>query len=312
MTAVSKRRLIERLPPVRGTYREDADLSKINWFNVGGPAEVMFRPADAADLSFFLANKPSDVPVTVLGVGSNLLVRDGGIDGVVVRLGRGFTAVSHDGLDVYAGAGALNFNVVTACKQYGVAGLEFLVGIPGTIGGALAMNAGCYGKDVASVLVEATVIDEAGNTHILKTKDIGYIYRGNTLPDGMIFVSGVFRGEAGSHEEIEERIAEITAKREATQPIRSRTSGSTFTNPPGAMRAWELIDQAGCRGLVIGDAQVSEKHCNFLINRGHATAADIEMLGEEVRRRVKEKFEIDLHWEIKRIGKKLPVYSGTD
>ena len=298
-------KLLERLPPVRGTYREQADLSKINWFNVGGPAEVMFRPADAADLAFFMANKPLDVPVTVIGVGSNLLVRDGGIDGVVIRLGRGFASISYDGLDVYVGAGALNFNVVMACKQFGIAGLEFLVGIPGTIGGGLAMNAGCYGKDIAGILVEATVVDEAGVTHVLKPKDIGYVYRGNTLPEGMIFVSGVLRGEPGSQEEIEERIAAITAKREASQPVRSRTSGSTFVNPDGGMKAWELIDKAGCRGLVIGDAQVSEKHCNFLINRGNATAADIENLGEEVRRRVKEMFGVELHWEIKRIGKKL-------
>ena len=297
--------LIKRLPEIRGGYRENADLSKVSWFNVGGLAEVMFRPADSKDLSFFLKNKPEDVPVTILGVGSNLLVRDGGIDGVVIRLGRGFTDVSSEGLWLRAGAGALNYNVVMACKQYGISGLEFLCGIPGTIGGALAMNAGSYGMDVASLLVEATVLDEAGVQHVLTPEDIGYVYRGNTLPEGMVFVSGVFQGEAGTPEEIEEKVAEITAKRENTQPVRSRTSGSTFVNPTGAKRAWQLIDDAGCRGLVIGDAQVSEKHCNFLINRGNATAEDIENLGEEVRRRVKENCGISLEWEIKRIGKKV-------
>lgn len=296
-------KLIERLPQVRGSYREAADLSKINWFNVGGPAEVMFRPADSKDLSYFLAHKPADIPVTVLGVGSNLLVRDGGIDGVVIRLGRGFTDIHCRKESVYAGAGALSFNVAMACQNQGLAGLEFLSGIPGTIGGALAMNAGAYGGDVASVLIEAEVIDESGTLHKLTPEDIGYVYRGNTLPDGMIFIGGTFRASQGDSKQIAQKIAEITAKREGTQPVRSRTSGSTFTNPPGDKRAWELIDAAGCRGLVVGDAQVSEKHCNFLINRGNATAADIENLGEEVRRRVKETSGVDLHWEIKRIGK---------
>jgi UDP-N-acetylmuramate dehydrogenase len=296
-------RLIERLPMVRGSYREGADLSKINWFNVGGPAEVMFRPADVEDLSHFLAHKPSDVPVIVLGVGSNLLVRDGGIDGVVIRLGKGFVDIHCKNDTVYAGAGALSFNVAMACQNHGIAGLEFLSGIPGTIGGALAMNAGAYGNDTASVLMEAQVMDESGTLHRMKPQDIGYIYRGNTLPEGMVFIGGTFQGKAGDPKEIAARIAEITAKREGTQPIRTRTSGSTFTNPPGDKRAWELIDAAGCRGLVVGDAQVSEKHCNFLINRGKATAADIENLGEEVHRRVLEKSGVDLHWEIKRIGK---------
>lgn len=298
-------KLIDRLPKVRGTYREGAELSKINWFNVGGPAEVMFRPADVQDLSYFLSHKPADIPVVVLGVGSNLLVRDGGIDGVVIRLGKGFTDIHCRRESVHAGAGALSFNVAMACQNQGIAGLEFLSGIPGTIGGALAMNAGAYGSDIASVLIEAEVIDESGVVHVLKPEDIGYVYRGNTLPEGMIFIGGIFRGHQGNLHEIAQRIAEITAKREGTQPIRSRTSGSTFTNPPGDKRAWELIDQAGCRGLVIGDAQVSEKHCNFLINRGNATAADIENLGEEVRRRVRETSGVDLHWEIKRIGKKI-------
>lgn len=296
-------KLVERLPQVRGSYREGALLSKINWFNVGGPAEVMFRPADVADLCHFLAHKPADVPVMVLGVGSNLLVRDGGIDGVVIRLGKGFTDIHCRSNTVYAGAGALDFNVAVACQHHGIAGLEFLSGIPGTIGGALMMNAGAYGSDVASVLIEAEVVDESGTLHRLKPSDIGYIYRGNTLPEGMIFIGGTFQGKQGDPQEIATRMAEITAKREGTQPIRSRTSGSTFTNPPGEKRAWELIDEAGCRGLVVGDAQVSEKHCNFLINNGNATASDIENLGEEVRRRVKALSGVELHWEIKRVGK---------
>lgn len=294
--------LVDRLPKVRGSYRERADLSKINWFNVGGPAEVMFRPADSEDLAHFLKEKPEDVPVTVLGVGSNLLVRDGGIDGVVIRLGRGFVDIHHEGNTIHAGAGALSFNVAMASQQYGLAGLEFLSGIPGTIGGACAMNAGAYGRDVAAVLVSAEAVDEAGQLHVLTPDDIGYVYRGNTLPEGMIFTKAVLRGEADDESVIAARIAEISKQRESTQPIKSRTSGSTFKNPEGH-KAWQLVDEAGCRGLMVGKAQVSEKHCNFLINTGGATAADLENLGEEVRRRVKAKSGITLEWEIKRIGK---------
>lgn len=295
--------LINKLPKIRGSYRENADLSKINWFNVGGPAEVMFRPADADDLSHFLKEKPKDVAVTVLGVGSNLLVRDGGIEGVVVRLGRGFTDIEKHGNNIHAGAGALSFNVSIFAAHNDIAGLEFLSGIPGTIGGALAMNAGAYGGDTGSVLESAEIIDEAGDIHILKSADIGYIYRGNTLPDGVIFTKAIFNGKPGKREEVEAAINEITAAREATQPIKSRTSGSTFRNPPG-QKAWELIDAAGCRGLTIGGAQVSEKHCNFFINTGNATAEDIELLGKEVQKRVLENSGIELHWEVKIIGKK--------
>ena len=294
---------MHKLPEVRGTYRENADLSKINWFNVGGHAEVMFRPEDTEDLVYFLKNKPAGVPVTVLGVGSNLLVRDGGIDGVVIRLGRGFTQTAQAGDKVHCGAGALSFNVANAVASFGLAGLEFLVGIPGTIGGALAMNAGAYGGDVSSVLESAVAVDEAGNIHNLSPKDIGYVYRGNTLPEGMVFVSCVLNGQPGNSDEIKARLAEISRMREESQPIRSKTSGSTFKNPTG-LKAWQLIDEAGCRGLKIGDAQVSEKHCNFFLNTGHATSDDIEKLGEEVRRRVKEKSGVELVWEVKIIGKK--------
>ncbi len=294
--------LIERLPKVRGSYRERVNLAKINWFNAGGEAEVMFRPADTQDLADFIANKPKDVPVTVLGVGSNLLVRDGGIDGVVIRLGRGFVEVKKEGDLIRAGAGALSFNVAIASAEYDIAGLEFLSGIPGTIGGACAMNAGAYQGDVASVLVQAEAVDEAGQIHQLTPQDIGYVYRGHTMPEGMIFTQALLKGGVGKKKEILARIKEINETREASQPIKSRTSGSTFKNPAGK-KAWELIDAAGCRGLKIGGAQVSEKHCNFLINTGDATAADIENLGEEVRKRVKEKSGITLEWEIKRIGK---------
>ncbi len=296
-------KIIDRLPQIRGTYRENTDLSKINWFNVGGVARVMFRPADVEDLSHFLKNRPQDVAVTILGVGSNLLVRDGGIDGVVIRLGRGFTQIHKDGNFINAGAAGLSFNVATLAADFGLGGLEFLVGVPGTIGGALAMNAGAYGKDVAAILKTAKAVDESGNLHELSVDDIGYIYRGNTLPEGMIFTSCILQGSSENPDKIKARLAEITKTREDTQPIRSKTSGSTFKNPPG-MKAWQLIDEAGCRGLKIGGAQVSEKHCNFFINTGHATANDIEMLGEEVRRRVKDKTGVDLVWEVKIIGNK--------
>lgn len=295
--------IIDQLPEIRGSYRENVNLSKINWFNVGGNAQVVFRPADVDDLSYFLKNKPKDTPITPLGVGSNLLVRDGGIDGVVVRLGRGFTATTKNGLEIHAGAACLSFNVAMFSANNNIAGLEFLSGIPGTIGGALAMNAGAYGSDVSSVLLSAQAVDEAGTIHNLLPDDIGYIYRGHTLPEGMIFTKGIFKGESGRCDEVEARINEITSERESTQPIKSRTSGSTFKNPEGH-KAWKLVDEAGCRGLKMGGAQVSEKHCNFFINTGNATSEDIESLGEEVRKRVKEKTGVTLQWEVKIIGNK--------
>jgi len=295
--------LLERLPSVRGSYRENVNLAKINWFNVGGNAQVVFRPQDVEDLSFFLKNKSDDIKVTVLGVGSNLLVRDGGIDGVVIRLGRGFTELKCEGTKLTAGAGALSFNAAMYAASGDIAGLEFLCGIPGTIGGALFMNAGAYGSDVSSVLESAEIIDEAGNINTVTPSDIGYIYRGNTLPDGVIFTKGVFKGQHGKRVDIENRINDITNARADTQPIKSRTSGSTFKNPDGK-KAWQLIDEAGCRGMKIGGAQVSEKHCNFFINTGNATAEDIEKLGEEVRKRVKETSGVELQWEVKIIGNK--------
>jgi UDP-N-acetylmuramate dehydrogenase len=294
--------LLSRLPKVRGSYRPDYLLAKINWFQVGGPADVLFRPEDGADLAQFLKGKPKDVPVTVLGVGSNLLVRDGGIEGVVLRLARGFTDISAEGTEVVAGAGALDLNVALFAQQEGIAGLEFLSGIPGTVGGALAMNAGAYGKETKDVLLWAEALDPEGVLHRLAPKEMKFRYRGNGISPAWIFTRAAFGGEKGDKDKIAEVMGRITSQRESTQPVRERTTGSTFANPPGK-KAWQLIDEAGCRGLQLGGAQMSEMHCNFMINTGHATAADLEALGEEVRRRVKETSGIELAWEVKRIGR---------
>jgi UDP-N-acetylmuramate dehydrogenase len=299
--AMANRSLIARLPAVRGRYTENAPLGPVTWFRVGGPAEVMFRPVDAADLAGFLAGKPADVPVIVLGVGSNLLVRDGGVPGVVVRLGRGFAGIETEGDEVRAGAGALDVNVALVAGDAGIAGLEFLSGVPGTIGGALRMNAGAYGTETKDVVVGARAVDPAGRVSDLDPEDLGFGYRCCAVPRDWIFVSARLRGRLGDRAAIARRTEEIRTAREQTQPIRSRTGGSTFANPPGG-KAWELIDRAGCRGLTRGGAQVSEKHCNFLINTGNATAADLEALGEEVRRRVFETSGVRLEWEIQRIG----------
>jgi UDP-N-acetylmuramate dehydrogenase len=299
--AMANRPLIARLPAVRGRYTENAPLGPVTWFRVGGPAEVMFRPVDAEDLAGFLAGKPDDVPVTVLGVGSNLLVRDGGVAGVVVRLGRGFAAIDVEGEGVTAGAGALDVNVALVARDAGIAGLEFLSGVPGTIGGALRMNAGAYGAEIKDVVVDARAVDGEGGVHDLDPQDLGFGYRSCSVPRDWIFGSARFRGRLGDRAAIARRTEEIRTAREQTQPVRSRTGGSTFANPPGG-KAWELIDRAGCRGLTRGGAQVSEKHCNFLINTGNATAADLEALGEEVRRRVFETAGVGLEWEIQRIG----------
>ena len=302
MAARREERLIERLPRVRGRLVENAPLGPMTWFRVGGPAEVLFRPADPEDLAAFLAAKPADVPVTVIGVASNLLVRDGGIQGVVVRLARGFADVAIEGESVQTGSGALDSNVALACQQAGVAGLEFLSGIPGTVGGNLRMNAGAYGTEIKDVLVKAQALDPEGGQHELTPEEMQLSYRRCGVPQGWIFVGATFRGRKGDPAAIAARIGEIQAAREATQPVRARTGGSTFANPPGE-KAWALIDAAGCRGLVRGGAMVSEKHANFLINTGDATAADLEGLGEEVRRRVHERSGITLEWEIKRVGR---------
>lgn len=296
--------LIDRLPKVRGKLREGAQLAKVTWFQVGGPADVMFRPADEADLAEFLKGKPDDMPVTVIGVGSNLLVRDGGIRGVVIRLGRPFTdAVIKDG-DLHVGAGALDLNVAQVAQQGGIAGLEFLSGIPGTIGGALRMNAGAYGREIKDVLISATAIDGKGDLHTVTPDEMGLSYRHCKVPEDWIFTSAVLRGMTGDPADIAKRMDDIQQARAGSQPIKSRTGGSTFANPVPE-RAWEVIDAAGCRGLTIGGAQMSEQHCNFMINTGDATALDLEQLGDEVRKRVKEHSGVELRWEIRRIGERL-------
>ena len=293
--------LIEKLPKVRGRYRENASLAKVTWFQVGGEAEVLFKPEDAEDLQFFLANKPKDIPVYVIGVGSNLLVRDGGLKGVVIRLGRGFANIKIDGDKVISGAASMDVNVANFAAENGIGGLEFLVGVPGTIGGALAMNAGAYGAEVKDVLTSAKAIDGDGKIHNISNKEMGFSYRINSINKDWIFIEATFQGKKQERETVFKSMNEISSQREATQPIRAQTGGSTFKNPPNK-KAWQLIDEAGCRGMKLGGAQVSEKHCNFLINTGNATASDIEMLGEKVREMVKEKSGVELEWEIKRIG----------
>jgi UDP-N-acetylmuramate dehydrogenase len=292
----------DMLPAVRGSLVHGAPLKDLVWFRAGGPADVLFRPADVEDLAAFIATRPADLQVSVVGVGSNLLVRDGGIPGVVVRLSSAFGKIETDGMRVRAGAAALDGAVARAAADAGIAGLEFLRGVPGTIGGALRMNAGCYGREVKDIFVEAAAIDGKGNKIRLSGADMGFEYRKARGAGGdLIFVEAVFEGARDEPAAIRARMEELSANREASQPIKSRTGGSTFKNPPGH-KAWQLIDQAGCRGLTIGAAQVSEKHTNFLINTGDASAADLEALGEEVRRRVKEKSGITLEWEIKRVG----------
>jgi UDP-N-acetylmuramate dehydrogenase len=301
MPARIPERLIDRLPPLRGRLSEDAPLDRITWFRVGGTAEIMFRPADRDDLAEFLRHKPADVPLTVIGVGSNLLVRDGGVPGVVLRLGRPFAAIDIAGTEVRAGAAALDLNVARACRDRGLTGLEFLCGIPGTVGAALRMNAGAYGSEMKDVVVEAEAMDPDGRVHRLGLGELGFTYRHCGVAADWLFLSARMAGRPGDSDEIAARMDDIGAARKETQPSRVRTGGSTFVNPPDG-KAWQLIDAAGCRGLTMGGAQVSEIHCNFLINTGDATAADLERLGEEVRRRVFEHSGVRLEWEIRRIG----------
>ncbi|MGF1446183.1 MAG: UDP-N-acetylmuramate dehydrogenase [Pikeienuella sp.] len=309
---------LDRLPEVRGRLTPARALADLTWFRVGGPAEVLFQPADADDLAAFLVALDPSVPVTPIGVGSNLLVRDGGVPGVVVRLGRGFGEIAVAGTRLRAGAAALDARVAEAAAEAGLAGLEFLRTIPGTIGGALAMNAGCYGTEVKDRLVAAEAVTRDGRRLTIPAAEMGFAYRRAGAAEGVIFTAAVFAGDPADPADpadIRARMADFMARREASQPIRDRTGGSTFRNPSGVSsggaapmtgpRAWEVIDQAGCRGLRLGGAMVSEKHCNFLINRGNATAADLEDLGETVRTRVKFHSGHDLHWEIKRIGVRL-------
>ncbi len=292
------------LPQVRGRYRENVDMSGLTWFRVGGPADVVFSPADEDDLAHFLGELPTEIPVYVVGVGSNLLVRDGGLDGVVIRLGRGFNSIEvEEGHRLRVGTAVPDVQVAKAALDAGIKGLTFLRGIPGTIGGALRMNGGAYQRETKDVLIEARAVDRSGRVHVLSVGDLNYSYRHCGAPEDYIFTQALLQGEEGNKDEIAKAMQAVTEARESSQPVRSRTGGSTFKNPPNG-KAWQLIDAAGMRGHKIGGAQVSEKHCNFLINTGDATAEDIESLGELVRSRVKATSGIELSWEIKRVGRK--------
>jgi UDP-N-acetylmuramate dehydrogenase len=290
------------MPQLRGRLLANQSLAELTWFRVGGPAQALFTPSDEDDLAYFLAQLPRQLPVYVVGVGSNLIVRDGGLPGVVIRLGRrGFGETRIDGDIVSAGAAALDKRVAETAAAANLSGLEFFFGIPGTVGGALRMNAGANGAETRDILIEATGIDRDGNKHSFTNPQMKFVYRNSGVDPSIIFTAARFRGRIAAAEAIRARMNEVQAHRETAQPIREKTGGSTFKNPPGNS-AWKLIDAAGCRGLSVGGAQVSEMHCNFLINTGAATGHDIETLGETVRARVKENSGIELHWEIKRIG----------
>src|SRR5882724_2743517 len=290
------------MPDLRGRLLANQSLAELTWFRVGGPAQVLFTPSDQDDLGYFLARLPDELPVYVVGVGSNLIVRDGGLPGVVIRLGpRGFGETRADGDIVSAGAAVLDKRVAEAAAAAKIGGLEFLFGIPGTVGGALRMNAGANGAETRDVMIEAVGIGRDGTRHVFSNADMKFVYRNSGVDPSIIFTAARFRGIIAAPEAIRARMNEVQTHRETAQPIREKTGGSTFKNPPGNS-AWKLIDAAGCRGLRVGGAQVSEMHCNFLINTGNATGHDIEILGETVRSRVKENCGIELHWEIKRIG----------
>jgi UDP-N-acetylmuramate dehydrogenase len=295
-------RLIASLPELRGKLKADAPLKDFTWFRAGGPAEVLYSPADEVDLAYFLKGTPTDVPVTIIGLGSNLLVRDGGIEGVVIRLGRGFGEIAvEEGSRLRVGAAVPDVKVARAAADAGIAGLSFYRGIPGCVGGALRMNGGAHGRETREVVVEARGVDRRGEVHVLPVAELHYAYRHCGAAEDFVFTEALFQGEPGEPAKILAEMDGIAAYREQAQPIKSRTGGSTFKNPPGK-KAWQLIDAAGCRGLTVGDARVSEMHCNFLINEGNATGADIETLGETVRARVKETSGLELEWEIKRLG----------
>ncbi len=290
------------MPSLRGRLLANQPLADLTWFRVGGPAQVLFMPDSEQDLAYFLAHLPADVPVTVIGLGSNLIVRDGGVAGVVIRLGRGFNDVAaEEGHRVRAGAAVPDVRVARAAQEAGIARLAFMRGIPGAVGGALRMNGGAYGSETKDVLVEARGVDRAGRIRVFANAAMGYSYRHCGVAEDVIFTQALFQGSPGDATEIAAEMDRITEAREATQPVKSRTGGSTFKNPPGH-KAWQLIDAAGCRGLKVGGAQVSELHCNFLINLGNASASDIETLGETVRAWVKDNSGVELEWEIRRIG----------
>jgi len=291
-----------KMPKVRGRLLPNQALAELTWFRVGGPAQVLFMPEDEDDLAYVLANLPREIPVTAIGLGSNLIVRDGGVPGMVIRLGRGFNDVTVEGeVRLRVGTAVPDVKVARAAQEAAISGLSFMRGIPGGIGGALRMNGGAYGRETKDALIEARGVDRSGRIHVFANGDMHYSYRHCGAPDDVIFTQALFQGSPGDPDAIAAEMDQITEAREATQPVKSRTGGSTFKNPPGH-KAWQLIDAAGCRGLRVGDAQVSEMHCNFLINLGGANAGDIETLGETVRKRVKENSGVDLEWEIKRIG----------
>jgi UDP-N-acetylmuramate dehydrogenase len=295
------------LPQLRGRLLANQPLAEFTWFRVGGPAQALFMPEDESDLAYLLANLPREIPVTVIGLGSNLIVRDGGVQGVVIRLGRGFNQIkAEEGHRVRAGTAAPDQRVAKASLDAATAGLAFLRGIPGAVGGALRMNGGAYGRETKDILIEARGVDRAGNVRVYANAAMGFTYRHCDVPDDVVFTEALFQGEPGDPALIGAEMDKITQARETTQPVKSRTGGSTFKNPDDH-KAWQLIDAAGCRGLIVGGAQVAHLHCNFLINTGDATAADIEALGEEVRRRVKEHSGVTLEWEIKRIGVQQPA-----
>ena len=301
MASSAKASLLPQFPSLRGRVRSCVPLRDLTWFRVGGPAEIMFRPADTDDLVQFLRYLPKDTPVTMLGVGSNLLVRDGGVTGVVVRLGGVFAQTGNAGETITTGAGALDANVALAAAQAGITGLEFLSGIPGTIGGALRMNAGAYGCEIQDVLVEAEAVDRSGKVHVLDNRAMGFGYRTSTVPEDWVFTRAVLRGEFCEKQYIAARMGEIRKSRESAQPLRERTGGSTFKNP-GDRKAWQLVRDAGCAGMTHGGAMVSDLHANFLINTGTASASDLEALGLEIIERVKQCTGVSLDWEIRRIG----------
>ena len=296
--------LLSKLPPIEGSYRQNAELK--NWFNIKTHAEILFRPKNIADLQYFLQNKPKDIPVTILGAASNVIIKDSGIAGVTIRFGREFAQVSHHHDEITAGAATLCGNVALYSKNQALSGMEFLTGIPGSIGGAIAMNAGCYGFDIAQTLVSATVLDMSGNISVIENKNdnFGFSYRQNKIAKDFIFVEGTFKTSPSTAQEVAAKIEEFNQNREQAQPIRAKTGGSTFKNPVNQSdkKSWQLIDEAGYRGATKNDAQISQKHCNFMINTGNATAQDLIDLGNAAKEEVKNKSNINLEWEIKILG----------
>ena len=305
MVAVQENILIKKIPPVRGSLQCDYPISQSTWFRVGGNAQILFEPADAEDLSEFLFRLDENIPLTVIGAASNLLVRDGGIPGVTIRLGKPFSGVCRqkNSFEVIASGSAIGVKVSRAAQKSGISGLEFLSGIPGTVGGAIRMNAGAFGSEISEVLTQAKAVSRQGEILTFGRDEMDFDYRHNGCPDDLIFISAIISGRSEDPDLIAERMLEVNSARSVSQPIKARTGGSTFKNPPNS-KAWQLIDSAGCRGLMRGQAQVSPQHCNFLINHGRASASDLEELGEEVRKRVFIKHGIDLEWEIKRVGLK--------